>query len=185
MKFTMAGFWMLAISALPAVAADGDLAKREWVEDMMRRIPFRDGIFDKDALVSRSQSYLDTLVSHYRQIGQQPRRRAEQAGDAFKIHEIDSRTERLIGNATTYVKTTADGMAATLDPEGAGNVGKKDAARRLMELADKADGDGNGVLDRYEAAIAEAAFAKGVDLATPGAEASLRRELERTSSYWN
>jgi hypothetical protein len=176
---------VLALAAFPAAAADGDVSVDSWVSTMMKRIPFKDGIFDAEAFTAYSESYLDGLVTHYRELGENPRRRAEKAGDAFSVHEIDTRTERLIGNATRYVHDTARGMAATLDPTGSGNVKKKDARRILNDLAGLADSDGNGVLDTYEAAIAEAAFARGTDLRQPGAEAALSREIDQASIHWN
>jgi hypothetical protein len=176
---------VLALAAAPANAADGDVAVDVWVSGMMKRIPFKDGVFDSAAFTSYSESYLSGLVTHYRELGENPRKRAEAAGDAFRVHEIDTRTERLIGNATRYVHDTARGMAATLDPAGTGNVKRKDAKRILSDLAGLADSDGNGVLDRYEAAIAEAAFARGTDLRKPGAEAALGREIDQASIHWN
>jgi hypothetical protein len=175
----------LALAATAAKAADGDVAVDAWVSGMMKRIPFTDGVFDSTTFTAYSESYLSGLVSHYRELGESPKKRAEAAGDAFRIHEIDTRTERLIGNATKYVHDTARGMAATLDPSATGNVRKKDAKRILSELAGLADSNGNGVLDSYEAAIAEAAFARGTDLRQPGAEAALGRELDQASIHWN
>lgn len=176
---------VLALAVAPANAADGDVPLDSWVSGMMKRIPFKNGVFDSAAFAEYSESYLSGLVSHYRELGENPRRRAEAAGDAFRVHEIDTRTERLIGNATKYVHDTARGMAATLDPDGTGNVNKKDARRILLELAGLADSDGNGTLDIYEAAIAEAAFARGTDLRQPGAEAALGREIDRAAIHWN
>jgi hypothetical protein len=184
MRF-LAATIVLAMAAVPATSADGDIAVGAWVSGMMKRIPFKDGIFDAEAFHAYSESYLSGLVSHYRDLSESPRRRAAAAGDAFRLHEIDERTERLIGNATRYVHETARGMAATLDPAGTGNVRKKDAKRILSDLAGLADTDSNGVLDTYEAAIAEAAFARGTDLRQPGAGDALGREIDHALIHWN
>jgi hypothetical protein len=152
---------------------------------MMRRLPFKDGVFDRETFRSYSESYLKNLAAHYKAISEKPRLKAVENGDAIKVRDIDSRTEKMVGEATRYVHDTARGMASTLDPEGTGTVKKKDARRKLEGLASLADGNGDGVLDGYEAAIAEAAFAKGVDLSKPGAYTALDRELDPAAVRWN
>lgn len=186
MRLTFVTTVFLTFATCPAVmAADGDRAIDSWVSGMMRRIPFKDGVFNRQALAERSQDYLAGLVTHYREIGERPRRRAEEAGNAFRVHEIENRTEIMIGQATRYVESTAAGMAATIDPSGSGHVTRKEARERLVMLAEHADSNRNGVLDRYEAALAEAAFAKGIDLARPESEATLLRDMDNSLAYWD
>ena len=184
MRFKYVATICVAMAGCPATAADGDQPIGSWVSEMMRRIPFKDGYFNREALMRQSQTYLEGLVTHYREIGERPRRRAEEAGNAFRVHEIESRTEKMIGRATKYVHATSAGMVATLDPDGTGQVTRKNAQERLGQLADRADTNGDGLLDRYEAALAEAAFAKGVDLALPQAEMALQHELDLPFSDW-
>jgi hypothetical protein len=181
MKF-LALVLTISLAATPSLGADG-VPISSWVSGMMKRIPFKDGIFDAEALTRYSEDYLSSLVSHYRETGSSPRQKAERAGNAFLVHEIESRTERLIGRATQYVHETVHGMAVTLDPNGLGNVTKTDAKRILTEIADLADSDKNGVLDQFESAIAEAAFAQGRDLREPGVEAAIEREIDQASIH--
>ncbi|NTF17782.1 hypothetical protein G6L37_05165 [Agrobacterium rubi] len=174
----------VALAACPASAYDGEQTLDSWVSGMLRRVPFKDGFFNHEALVKHSQGYLEGLITHYRTVGERPRRRAEEAGDVFRVHEIDDRTAKMIGEAETYVSSTTAGMTMTLDPEGTGKVTRKAARERLEQLAEKADSNRDGMLDRFEATIAEAAFAKGVDLGEPSAEIALQRELDLSLSYW-
>lgn len=176
---------MLGAAWTFASAADGEQALETWVSGMMRRVPFTDGVFDRQALIRQSQGYLDGLVTHYREIGERPRRRAEEAGNAFRVHEIDDRTEQMIGKARRYVEATTSGMAATVDPEGTGHVTAQEARGRLLVLARAADANRDGFLGEYEAMIAEAAFARGVDLSKPGTEAALQREFEDAKASWD
>jgi hypothetical protein len=169
------------LSATSVRCADGDLDVSEWVSGMLKRLPFAHGELDRLAFKASSRAYLDGIVSAYVTSGGKMKASAERAGDAIRAATIDDRTRRLVDGATAYVKDTEAGMLATLDPEGSGGtIRLKDARRRLTDLAVLADMDGNKVLDRYEAALAEAAFAKGRDLALPGEASRLMRELDET-----
>lgn len=170
--------------ATTARGADGDLTVAEWVAGMLKRLPFSHGEFDREVFHESSRVYLDGLVSAYVTIGGKQKASAERVGDAVRAATIEDRTRRLVEDATAYVKNTEAGMLTTLDPQKTGRVRFKEARRRLTDLATLADLDGNRVLDRYEAALAEAAFAKGRDLSRPGEARLLMRELDEIPLVW-
>lgn len=173
------------LCASGARCADGDVEVADWVAGMLKRLPFSHGELDRQAFHASSSAYLDGMVSTYVSSGDKMKARAEQAGDAIRAAMIADRTRRLVDGATAYVKDTEAGMLLTLDPEGSGGpVRLKDARRRLHDLASLADMDGNKVLDRYEAALAEAAFAKGRDLSAPGEVRRLMNELDEAVFAW-
>lgn len=166
-------------------AADADPTVSEWVANMLHRLPFAHGHLDRKAFHASSRAYLDGIVSAYVTSGSRLEANAQLAGDAIRAATIAERTRRLVDGATTYVDETEAGMLATLDPAQSGDpIRLKEARLRLTELATLADVDGNGVLDRYEAEIAEAAFAKGRDLSRPGEARRLMREIEEVPFAW-
>lgn len=175
------GLWLAAGSAR---AADGDQPVDEWVTGMLRRIPFVMGSVDRKEFQTVADGYLEGLIAHYRTLNEGPRIRAERAGDTRRVRLIDLRTEKLIQDARTYVRDTEAGMMKTLDPDETGGIDRKAARRILTALASHADINADGILDRYEAAIAEAAFAKGRDLGQPGEIRKLMSEFDRSPVAW-
>lgn len=168
-----------------ARAADGDQSIDDWVTSMLRRIPFATmGSVDRKEFQADAHRYLDGLIAHYTMMSANLRSRAEKAGDTARVRLIDERTSRLIEEATMYVRDTEIGMMRTLDPEGKGDVGRRGARKILSALAAHADMNSDGVLDRYEAILAEAAFAKGRDLGSPGEIRRLIIELDRSPMAW-
>jgi hypothetical protein len=156
----------------------------EWSTDMLRKLPFINGEMTAKSYAEVSRAYVENMSKFYWQLNENKIKAAKKSGRKRAVGLFEQQRDRQIERLKTYAQDTEKGVMKSLDPHGEGRVRLGDARRILMEIAKRADFNGNGVLETIEADVAEAAFVRGFDLVDPRYIDNLINEIDRDETWW-
>lgn len=155
----------------------------EWAADILKRLPFVNGELTASSYAKFGKGYFESMVRYHGQMTERKVAAARKAGRHRFADMLEHQYERQIERLETYVSDNERGVLKSLDPLGTGKIRMQDARRTLFALAQFADFNRNGVLERIEAEFAEAAFVRGIDLADQAQMSKLMSDLERDQSW--
>lgn len=155
----------------------------DWSSDMLQNLPFINGEMNAKNYADVSKAYVENMSKFYWQVTENKIRAAKKADRKMAVAIFEQQRDRQIERLKTYAYETEKGVMKSLDPHREGRILLGDARRILIEIAERADFNKNGVLEPIEAAIAEAAFVRGFDLKDPKAIDKFIYEIDQDDTW--
>jgi hypothetical protein len=153
-------FLTIGIAVAPHAKA-GNTDYASWARDIVARLPFVDGQLDRERYNSRAASFAAEKHAYHDAVFGNLIDKASRRGNTAAVESLKRDRALRSEQVDMDIRAATEGVMSTLDPENSGSVGKAESLRILMKIAEAADLDDNGRLDRDEQRLAEWSLTTG------------------------